>query len=397
MMKRTRALAPLLVLLLFSSFFAGCADPFDDNSPPTVMMSIDPSGTVKVSESATFSAVGTSDGDGDSLTFNWNFGDGNLGQGLTTSHSYTSKGEYSVSLSVGDGTHETTVTKIINVVGADARKPNAKIKSDKQNDCEGDEPPSGDFILIWVCEDDKEIDDRKIEVSANILLDGSSSWAGCDPDESDCYAEEYLVSYKWDLDLHVDSDGDGNLENDVDATGETYEWKDMPSGAWEVRLLVEDNNGFIDSDDSMVYVNYRGVWKDFVLGRAPSCQDPCELKWEFPLNYDDNKDRLRYFRAKLTYPKEDDDQPLGGIGSSTSNKLDMYLQNSTDEPVTNTTALGNDNRDAGDCSGDDYCVWIQIGGSTARQFEPGIWSLDLKNEETHNTDVKQMIIELQYR
>ena len=397
-MKHTRPLAFLIVMLLFCPFFSGCTDFFDDNSPPTVSMSLDPSGTIKASESVTFSAVGTSDSDGDSLTFNWDFGDGNTGQGLTTSHSYASKGEFTVKLNVGDGVHETTLSKKISVVGADARQPYAEIKSDKQNDCEDEEPPSGDFVLIWVCEDDKEIDDRDIEVSTSIILDGSSSWAGCDPEESDCYAEEYIVTYKWDLDIYTDSDGDGNTENDVDATGETYEWKEVPSGAWEIRLLIEDNNGFIDHDDSMVYVNYRGVWKDFVLGRAPSCnEDPCELKWEFPLNYDDDKDRLRYMRAKLIYPKEDDDQPLPGVGGTTNNKLDMYLFNSTDEPITNTTSLGNDNRDAGDCDNSDYCVWVQIGGSTVRQYEPGTWSLDLKNEESHNTDVKYMIIELQYR
>ena len=51
-------------------------------------------------------------------------------------------------------------------------------------------------------------------------MDGSSSWAGCDPDEPDCYAEEYIVSYEWDLDRNTDSDGDGVENNDVDATGE---------------------------------------------------------------------------------------------------------------------------------------------------------------------------------
>ncbi len=408
MLKHPRPLASMMVLLLFCPFFAGCTDIFDDNNPPTVVMTVDPSGTIKASESVIFSAVGTSDSDGDTLTFKWDFGDGNTGQGLTTSHTYANKGEFTVKLNVGDGIHETTVTKKINVVDSDAREPNAVIKSEKQNDCEDEEPPSGDFVLIWVCEDDKEIDDRDIEVSINIILDGSKSWAGCDPDDSECYAEEYIISYKWDLDTYIDSDGDGDTENDVDATGETYEWKDVTTGGYEIRLTVEDNNGFVDYDDSMVYVNYRGVWNDFVLGRVADnpqnedavCADnenPCELTWEFPLNYgQDSKDRLRYYRAKLTYPQEDDDQQIGTIGD-TDNKLDMYLKNSTEEPVSNTTSLGNDNRDAGDCSSEDYCVWIQIGGSTVRSKEPGIWTIDVKNEKTHNTDVKHLIIELEYR
>ena len=408
MMKHARPLASLLILVLIAPIFSGCTDLFDDNSPPTVNMSIDPSGTLKADQSATFSAVGTSDADGDSLTFNWEFGDGNTGQGLTTSHTYKTQGEYLVKLRVSDGTHETTVTKTVNVVNSDAREPKAEIYQEKQEDCEGEEPSNSvRGILYWVCEDDKDIDDRDIEVSITVTLDGSPSWAGCDPDNSDCYAEEYLVSYKWDLDLHSDSDGDGDLENDVDATGEIYEWKDVPSGAYEIRLTVEDNNGFVSSDESMVYVNYRGVWNDFVLGRVANnpqsenaaCVDedyPCELTWSFPLNYEDPKDKIRYYRAKLTYPQKDDDQPIGSIGDD-DNKLDMYLKNETDEPVTNTTSLGNDNRDAGDCSSDDYCVWLQIGGSTVRSFEPGTWTIDVKNEKTHNTDVKHMVIELQYR
>ena len=39
-----------------------------------------------------------------------------------------------------------------------------------------------------------------------VVLDGSSSWAGCDPDEPDCYAEEYIVGCEWDLDGNTDSD-----------------------------------------------------------------------------------------------------------------------------------------------------------------------------------------------
>ena len=38
-----------------------------------------------------------------------------------------------------------------------------------------------------------------------------------------------------------------------------------------------------------------------------------------------------------------------------------------------------------------------IGGSTVRGYEPGEWMVDLVNEETHNTEVKSMVIELQYR
>jgi hypothetical protein len=331
------------------------------------------------------------------MTFEWDFGDGNTGNGLTTSHTYAQPGDYTVELAVGDGTHETTTSTLVTVVDASAREPHAEITTNKDNDCEDDDPPNGDFVIVWVCEDDKEIGDREVVVSTTVTLDGSESWAGCDPEDSSCYSEEYLVEWKWDLDTYTDSDGDGVTDNDVDATGETYNWEERPAGAWEVRLTVVDNNGLEDHSDSMVYVNYRGVWKDFEMDRR--IQEPIIMTWEFPLTYDeDSKDRIRYARAKLAYPKEDDDQIGGGIGgTTTNNKLDLYMYNSTDEEVANTTGIENDNRDAGECDSEDYCVWMVIGGSTVRGFQPGQWTIDLENAETHTTKVNHLIIELQYR
>ena len=92
------------------------------------------------------------------------------------------------------------------------------------------------------------------------------------------------------------------------------------------------------------------------------------------------------------------DRPLGGVGgTTTNNRLDLYIFNSTEDEVANTTGIENDNRDAGDCEGEEYCVWMVIGGSTVRGKLPGDWTLDLENAETHNTEVNQLVIELQYR
>ena len=390
-------LATALVAVLLSSTMAGCLDVLSGNDSPTAVMSVDPSENIKSGESLTFSAVGSSDPDGDSMTFDWTFGDGNTGTGLTTSHSYAQPGDYTVRLAVGDGSHEATVSMIITVLDASAREPHAEISADKDEDCEGEEPPGGDFVLVWVCENDKDINDREISVSTTVTLDGSESWAGCDPDDSNCYADEYLVEYNWDLDTSIDSDGDGDAENDVDATGETYDWEDLPTGAWAIRLTVKDNNGYVDHHDSKVYVNYRGVWNDFEMDRR--YQDPVVMTWQYPVKYDDDtSDRIRYVRVKLTYPAEDDDQVGGGIpGTTTANKLDLYMYNSTDEEIANTSSIDDESRDAGDCSSEDRCVWMVIGGSTVRGYEPGDWTTDIVNEETHNTKVKSMVVELQYR
>ena len=398
-MGRPRDTAFLMAMVFLLPMFAGCTDLLGNNGPPSATMSITPSGTIKAGEEVAFSAAGSSDPDGDALTFEWDFGDGNTGTGLTTKHTYAQPGDYTAELAVGDGAHEVTTSKSITVVDSSAREPEAKITPSKDDDCDGEESTaSGDLVIVWVCDEDNDVNDRQVEVSTTVNLDASESWAGCDPDDSNCYAEEYLVEWRWDLDTYVDSDGDGITDNDVDASGETYSWEERTTGAWEVKLTVVDNNGFEDSTTSMVYVNYRGVWKEFVIDRATP-NNPIIMTWDYPVTYDqESKDRIRYMRAKLSYPKEDDDQPLGGVGgTTTNNRLDLYIFNSTDDEVANTTGIENDNRDAGDCEGDEYCVWMVIGGSTVRGKLPGDWTLDLENAETHNTEVNQLVIELQYR
>ena len=398
-MGRPRDTAFMMAMVFLLPMFAGCTDLLGNNGPPSATMSITPSGTIKAGEEVAFSAAGSSDPDGDALTFEWDFGDGNTGTGLTTKHTYAQPGDYTAELAVGDGTHEVTTSKSITVVDSSAREPEAKITPSKDDDCDGEESTaSGDLVIVWVCDEDNDVNDRQVEVSTTVNLDASESWAGCDPDDSNCYAEEYLVEWRWDLDTYVDSDGDGITDNDVDASGETYSWEERTTGAWEVKLTVVDNNGFEDSITSMVYVNYRGVWKEFVIDRATP-NNPIIMTWDYPVTYDqESKDRIRYMRAKLSYPKEDDDQPLGGVGgTTTNNRLDLYIFNSTDDEVANTTGIENDNRDAGDCEGEEYCVWMVIGGSTVRGKLPGDWTLDLENAETHNTEVNQLVIELQYR
>ena len=225
-MARTGDLACLMVVVFLAPMLAGCTDLLGSNSAPTATMSVDPSGTVKAGDPVTFSAAGSSDPDGDDLTFEWDFGDGNTGTGLTTSHTYAQSGSFVAKLAVGDGTHEASISKTITVVDSSAREPNAEITSSKDNDCEGEEPSaSGNMVIVWVCEDDNDVNEREVEVSATVTLDGSDSWAGCDPDDSSCYSEEYLVEWKWDLDTYTDSDNDGITDNDIDATGETYSWE----------------------------------------------------------------------------------------------------------------------------------------------------------------------------
>ena len=181
-MTNLRVLAGMLATVLLCSSMAGCLDTLTGNDPPTAVMSTDPSENIKTGDSVTFSAVGSSDSDGDSMTFTWTFGDGNTGAGLTTSHSYAQPGDYTVRLAVGDGSHEATASMTITVLDASAREPHAEITAAKDDDCEGEDPPGGDFVLVWVCEDDKDINDREISVSTTVTW--QPSWMAAEATSS---------------------------------------------------------------------------------------------------------------------------------------------------------------------------------------------------------------------
>ncbi|WP_175574454.1 HYR domain-containing protein [Algoriphagus marinus] len=93
----------------FASVIA--ADP--TNTPPVAVIIADPtSGDSPLV--VNFDASGSSDADNDALTYTWDFGDGNIGSGLTTSHTYTTPGWYDAVLIVSDGKRPTEATVEIN-------------------------------------------------------------------------------------------------------------------------------------------------------------------------------------------------------------------------------------------------------------------------------------------
>ena len=389
--------ASMLALLVVCLPLAGCLESLSSNSPPTVAMNITPSGTVKAQESVTFDAAGSSDPDGDSLTFNWDFGDGDVGTGLTTSHIYTTSGTYTVTLTVADNQYEASLTKDITVADSSARLPHAEINGQKDGDCEVEDAKTGTYILQWVCEPDREISDRDVDISTTLTLDGSASWAGCDPDDSDCYAEEYLTDYTWDLDAYTDSDGDGDPMNDADATGETYDWMSMTAGEHKISLTVTDNNGFTDQDTSLVYINYRGVWSDFELDRRGSSGNVSSF--DFPVVDDDElKNTIRYVKLKITYPIEDDDF-VTCTNDVCHNRFDLFVKNETGSEVRDTTAVTNEQMTYGDdCdTANNRCLWLQLTGGDFEEYLDGEYTVEVRNQRTHAADVLDFAIELIYK
>jgi hypothetical protein len=63
-----------------------------------------------------------------------------------------------------------------------------------------------------------------------------------------------IISYEWDFDAHVDTDGDGDPTNDVDAVGPTPTHIYGDNGIYTVTLKVKDNQNLSDTDTCNVTV-----------------------------------------------------------------------------------------------------------------------------------------------
>jgi PKD repeat protein len=378
--------AVLGLLLFMGAALSGCLGSVSSNEKPSISMSISPSGTVKVGDEVTFDATGSSD-DGGSLTYDWDFGDGQTSTAMTVKHTFTTEGTFTVELCISDGDLETCEERQLTVASADAVLPTASITSYKDDDCTGDGPGSGTHILAWICEEEKDSSDTVITATTTIQLDGSPSSAG---DSS-----EYLTGYSWDLNVNVDSDSDGDAANDEDLTGETAEWTNVGPGEYSIRLTVTDSQGFTDTDDMDIYINYHGIWAEFTIDGNNS-NNAVEVEFGYPVGYDsDTGNTMRYVKIQLTYPQEDDDWVVGG--GQSSNRLDVYAYNATGEEVANSTYLGDDDRTAGDCSDQDRCVELRLGPQHFRNYLEGDWTVDMVNEKFQDTTVKSFAILLEYK
>ncbi len=203
----------LLLLTIVSISFLGItsATPRQrQNSPPVAV--IDSPGNADIyamNEVVHFDASGSSDPDNDPLTYQWNFGDGETGEGVTTSHAYATPWVPIITLTVSDGDTDDTarVVIIIGTGGGQNRPPRASI----------DSPNNFDTFSIG------EI----------IIFDGSSS---SDLDEGD------TLSYQWDF-------GDGNVSSGPITSHAYSELK-----PYRVKLTVSDGV-FNDSERILIFVN----------------------------------------------------------------------------------------------------------------------------------------------
>ena len=361
------------------------------NVPPVSSISVQPFGTIRVGDSVQFNANGSSDPNGDNLSFSWEFGDNNTATGETVNHTYNSAGTYSVQLCVSDEEFEICDEYNLLILEGINDLIDAKITNYKDNDCNGFLPPSGTYSIVWICENDKNVSNSVIFSTTTIQLDASESSAG--------NSSTYLTEYRWDLNIYVDSDGDGNPSNDIDMNGENVTWENVSPGEYNIQLTIVDNNGFINMADTLVYVNYRGEWHDFELDRKDGSSGNDNLTVDFPLVYNvENRNTIRYVKLKLTYPIEDKDF-LMCWNDICHNRFDMFVQNSTGEDVANTSSVSDEQMTYGDdCDTENNrCLWLTLTSSQWRDYLDGEYTMKLQNQKTHDADLVELAIELIYK
>ena len=87
-----------------------------------------------------------------------------------------------------------------------------------------------------------------------VVAGHSAGWWAPFPEWSEEYGPTGELQYAWDFDANVDSDGDGNYTNDVDATGPTPTHIYYDDGVYVVTLKVVDASGLSDWDTCNITV-----------------------------------------------------------------------------------------------------------------------------------------------
>jgi len=216
------------------------------NEAPSASFTMSPS-SPKTGETVSFDGSGSTDSDGTISSYEWDFGDGSTATGQTTSHSYSSSGDYTVTLTVTDDKGATdTVSKTISVGTSNAA-------------------PSASFT----------VSPSSPKTGETVNFDGSGS---TDSDGT-------ISSYEWDF-------GDGST-----ATGQTTSHSYGSAGDYTVSLTVTDDAGATDTVSKTISVtstdddgqcgdekttasasgSLYGYWDDASYTYTSSLDDPCQV------------------------------------------------------------------------------------------------------------------------
>ena len=388
------------MVLLLTSSLAGCLGGSDEQSGELeAVFTFTPADNIR--EGQTINFDGSSSITYGSVTYKWDFeADGSVDKtGKTVTWVYAAAGNYEVILSISDGIKTVSQTRPITVVAATAQPPTADTGSFSSNDnCDGDSASEGNYYLFYICENDKDATSssgRKISATTTAELDGSESTAAVD---------DYIAKWEWDINLKFDADGDGDMKNDPDFTGETFAWTELAPGEYKIQLTVTAGGGMTDTDTTTVYVNYVGKWSEFEMAPNETQQsEPEDLDFEITVTYDtDIGNTIRKAQTELIYPQQDGD--CFGGDTVCRNQLDLYGFNSSnrdskDEDSQNTSSEGLDNRQAGDCPSEMDCIWLSLTGYTFSENEDkdGQWTISVRNENVRDIAVESLVIRLVYK
>ena len=198
--RRTIRSLLMVGLLICSSFAAGCTGALNFTIDPRANLTAYPI-VIQEGETVTFDARESEPVEGVITQYIWDFGDGQSAETTTgfTSHRYEVFGIFTAELTVvNDQGGQDVATTIINVNGAP--------------------------ILNLTYPD-------SIRSGDSVRLDASNS---ADPEGDE-------LSFEWDLNWASDSDGDGDMRNDVDATESTVLLPTNRSGTIQGSLTATDS------------------------------------------------------------------------------------------------------------------------------------------------------------
>ena len=219
-----------LVLLMCSFSLAGCTELLDTTAEPRATMEAYPL-LIQEGEMVTFDARESDAVEGVITEYRWDFGDGEKRETVTgfTSHTYKVFGAYTVTLTVENdqgGVDDTVAVVVVN--GA----PVIDLKYPEN-------PRAGD----------------------SILLDASAS---ADPEGNE-------LSFSWDLDWSVDSDGDGDVRNDVDSSLNQVLLPTNRSGIYLGSVTIDDGQEGVLTEVFELNVSSRRfsvVWQQKVIEQS---------------------------------------------------------------------------------------------------------------------------------
>ena len=219
-----------LIAMMLSLSLAGCLGALDSATKPRATLEAYPL-LIQEGEMVTFDARDSDAIEGIITAYRWDFGDGETTETVTgfTSHTYDVFGAYTVSLEVENdqgGIDEAMTVIIVNGV------------------------PTIDLVFP-----------ENPRAGDAVLLDASGS---TDPESAE-------LSYQWDLDWGVDSDGDGDGRNDIDSTDPQTLLATNSSGVYVGSLTIDDGQGGVVTEIFEINVSARQFnieWKEKVIEQS---------------------------------------------------------------------------------------------------------------------------------